>query len=82
MTFEERLQGIVDDCSKKDWNSYGADPVRAEAVAMSRLIAPGVPESEREYIVPNVEGGITWEWDDALGGTYFVEVTYVPPSKP
>lgn len=70
------LDNILRDCSQKGWDSYNAEPVRPQAVAAARELADRLPP---KALVPTPEGGVCWEWDDDQGGTYYVEVTYLPP---
>ncbi len=59
----------------RDWDSYGAEPVRSEAALTGALIANAcITRGARiPHIVPTVEGGVQLEWS-AHGRDLEVEV--------
>ena len=63
------LDRIAKSCSKKNWDSYGADPISSETISLAKKIAQSISKDiDIEMIVPTVNGEIalsdfeeTWE---------------------
>jgi len=52
---------------ERDWDSYGAKPVTAEAIkAAIAFVEKHDPESRLPIPIPSPDGGIELEWNDRI----------------
>jgi len=57
---------IMNDCSKKDWDSYGANPVTQKTYEMICKVIDAMPANlPRPEIVPDSDGEYQLEWDNS-----------------
>lgn len=66
-----------------DWDSYGAPPIKPEAIAFARDIARGLAAAglSEPCVVPVCTESVQFEWHDADGAVREVEI-FVHPGKP
>jgi len=66
-TIEHRIPEILETCSKKDWDSYNAEPVSVAAVGkisllLGRFEKMGIACPDEIYAVPDGDVELIWEW--------------------
>jgi hypothetical protein len=61
----DRAKTLGDECSRKGWDGYEANPISSEAVSRALLLIELLPEGiEMPDLVPDPVGEISFEWSD------------------
>jgi hypothetical protein len=61
----DRAKTLGDECSRKGWDGYEANPISSEAVSRALLLIELLPEGiEMPELVPDPVGEISFEWSD------------------
>ncbi len=80
MTPHEKIDKLFQECSEKDWDSYGGTPLHPYSAKLAHAICDAVtafaPEFASLNIVPIPDGGYQWEWDTDEG-TYILELSFL-----